>query len=177
MNFKNYFLYQTDYQHWANDMLFSALDRLDDASRSAPQALFFGTVQDSVDHLAFFFRKWGSRLRQEPFSESYSSKHQGNWQEIKNSLRHEIRTMQHWLEQQPDDFYLQRITYKRTLNHEDKGVWVHDALTHMFTYASLERGHISAAASALGAPYPDMAYYTYRTEMGEHLDHLRKGDQ
>ena len=85
--------------------------------------------------------------------------------------------MQHWLEQQPDDYFVQRLTYQRTLNHEETGVWVHDALTNMFTYASLESGHISAAASALGAPFPDMAFYTYRLEMGEHLSHMRNSDQ
>jgi len=45
-----------------------------------------------------------------------------------------------------------------------------------FSYASLERGHISAVGSALGAPYPDMAYYTYRQEMGKHLENLRKNE-
>ena len=31
MDFKQQFIYQIDYQHWANDALFNALDRLDPA--------------------------------------------------------------------------------------------------------------------------------------------------
>jgi len=33
VDFKQYFVYQTDYQHWANDILFSALGRLNDEAR------------------------------------------------------------------------------------------------------------------------------------------------
>ena len=177
MNFRNYFIYLADYQHWANDALFNALDRLDDATRTNPNTLYYGNIHDSLDHLAFFFKKWHCRLKGEPFIERYSGRQHGDWRELKNTLRHEIRELQHWLEQQPDDYFDHRLTYQRTLNHQESGLWVRDALTHMFTYAALERGHIATAATALGAPNPDMSYYSYRMEMGEHLDHLRKGNQ
>jgi uncharacterized damage-inducible protein DinB len=177
MEFKNYFLYQADYQHWANDILFSALDRLDDESRNNPETLYFGSIHDSVDHLTFFYRKWLARLKGEPFTENYSKASHIEWRTLKNSFRHEVRALQHWLEQQPEAFFDTRLNYRRTLNHDEKGVWVRDALTHIFTYGAIERGRISGAASAMGAPYPDMAYFTYRLEMGEHLENMRKGDQ
>lgn len=174
MDFKQYFVYQTDYQHWANDVLFSALDRLSDEARNSEQKLFFGSLHKTVDHLQFFYSKWFTRLSGQSKPPSYSGIVHGDWRELKNAMRQEIRSMQHWLEQQPEDFFDGQIHYRRTLNHEEQGIWVRDALTHVFTYASLERGHISATGSALGAPYPNMAYYTYRQEMGEHLENLRK---
>jgi len=174
MSFKQYFLYQTDYQHWANDVLFSALDRLDDESRRSAQKLFFGSIHGSVDHLLFFFRKWNARLKGEQQAAGYNEVLHADWRELKNALRQEVRDMQRWLEHQPETFFDGKITYRRTLSHEVKDVWVRDALTHVFTYASLERGHISATASALGAPFPDMAYSTYRMEMGEHLENMRR---
>lgn len=174
MSFKQYFVYQTDYQHWANDVLFNALDRLSEDARNSSQKLFFGSIHNSVDHLAFFYRKWFARLKGEHQSVSYNGTLIADWRELKNAMRQDIRSMQRWLEHQPDDFFDSRINYLRTLSHEEKGVWVRDALTHVFTYASLERGHISAVGSALGAPFPDMGYYTYRLEMGEHLENLRK---
>lgn len=176
MDFKHYFIYQADYQHWANDVLFNALDRLDETTRTDPKTLFFGSIHDNVDHLDFFYRKWLARLKGEPFAERYAGRQHADWRELKNSLRREVRALQHWLEHQPEAFFDTQLSYRRTLNHEEKGVWVRDALTHIFTYGALERGHISAAASTLGAPYPDMGYYTYRTEMGEHLEHMRKPD-
>lgn len=177
MSFKQYFLYQTDYQHWANDVLFNALDRLDEESRHGEQKLFFGSIHHSVDHLLFFFRKWHARLRGEQEAESYEAVLNADWRELKNALRQEIRDMQRWLERQPESFFDGKLLYRRTLSHEQTGVWVRDALTHVFTYASLERGHISTAGSGLGAPIPDMAYYTYRLEMGEHLENMRRAEE
>ena len=177
MGFKQYFIYQTDYQHWANDVLFSALDRLDETSRNDPKTLFFGSIHGSVDHLGFFYRKWLARLKGETITTRYSGLQHTDWRLLKDSLRHEIRALQTWLEHQPEDYFNDQLSYLRTLSHEEKGVWVRDALTHVFTYGSLERGHISAVASELGAPFPDMAYFTYRQEMGEHLEHLRKAIQ
>lgn len=175
MSFKQYFLYQTDYQHWANDILFNALDRLDEQSRQADQKLFYGSVHGSVDHLLFFFRKWNARLKGESAtSVEYTETLHTDWRELKNALRQEVRAMQRWLEHQPDSFFDGKLSYRRTLSQEPGEVWVRDALTHIYTYASLERGHISAVGSALGAPFPDMAYYTYRREMGEHLENMRK---
>ncbi len=174
MDFKHYFIYQADYQHWANDVLFNALDRLDEASRTAPKTLYFGSIHGSVDHLGFFYHKWLARLKGETQPESYTGVRYTDWQQLKDSLRHETRALQYWLEQQPAAFFDERLNYRRTLSHEEKGVWVRDALTHVFTYGALERGHISAAASSLGAPFPDMGYFTYRQEMGDHLQHMRR---
>lgn len=176
MDFKQHFLYQTDYQHWANDVLFNALDRLSDEARRSEQKLFFGNIHNSVDHLSFFYRKWFARLKGESKSVSYTGTVQQDWRELKNGMRRDLREMQRWMERQPDEFFDGRLNYVRTLSHEEKGVWVRDALTHLFTYASLERGHISAIGSALGAPFPDMGYYTYRLEMGEHLENMRKSE-
>lgn len=174
MNFKQYFIYQTDYQHWANDVLFNALDRIGEEARASEQKLFFGSIHRTVDHLRFFYGKWFARLRGESETVEYSATVHTDWRELKNAMRQEVRTMQHWMERQQDGFFDSQIRYRRTLNREEKGTWVRDAFTHIYTYAALERGYLSAAGSALGAPCPDMSYFTYRMEMGEHLEHLRK---
>ncbi|MCX7627332.1 MAG: hypothetical protein N2Z69_02825 [Methylophilaceae bacterium] len=175
MSFKQYFLYQADYQHWANDVLFNALDRLDDPARNSNQKLFFGSIHGSLDHLLFFFRKWDARLKGEAHAEVYTPVLHADWRELKNALRQELRAMQRWLGSQPESFFDGKLEYRRTRSDEPQSIWVRDALTHVFTYAALERGHISAVGSGLGAPFPDMSYYTYRREMGEHLENLRKG--
>lgn len=174
MDLKQHFLYQADYQHWANDVLFNALDHLDKDRRQASQKLFYGSIHGCIDHLLYFFRKWNARLKGEVFTAGYTQGLHPEWRELKNALRQEIRDFQRWLEQQPEEFFDSKLTYRRTLNHELREIWVRDALTHVFTYAALERGHVSAVGSAVGAPFPDMAYYTYRLEMGEHLEHMRR---
>jgi uncharacterized damage-inducible protein DinB len=173
MDFKQHFIYQTDYQHWANDALFSALDRLDEGARTSQQKLFFGSLHNSVDHLLFFYGKWFSRLKGEHQGPSYSGTVHADWRELKNCMRRDIREMQRWIERQPQDYFDERLFFKRTLSREENSVWVRDAFTHVFTYASLERGHMSAVATSLGAPLSSMSYYTYRLEMGEHLQNIR----
>jgi len=174
MDFKQYFLYQADYQHWANDLMFNALDRLDDEARKGKQQLYFSCIHDSVDHLAFFHHKWLTRLKGDSPSVKYTDTLHADWRELKNVLRHETRELQRWLEQQTQSFFDTLLHYRRTEGQEEKSIWARDCLTHIFTYASLERGHITAIAATLGAPLPDMSYYAYRREMGEHVENIRK---
>lgn len=174
MDFKQHFLYQIDYQHWANDVLFNALDRLDEGARTSSQKLYFGSLHNSVDHLLFFYEKWFARLKGEDRAGSYNATRHQDWRVLKNAMRHEVREIQRWIERQPQDYFDERLFFKRSRNRQENSIWVRDALTHIFTFASLERGHIAAIASTLGAPFADMSYYNYRLEMGEHLQNLRK---
>lgn len=176
MDFKQQFIYQIDYQHWANDALFNALDRLDGAARTSPQKLYCGSIHNSLDHLLFFYDKWFARLKGEHQGSGYTGTVHGDWKELKNAMRREIRDMQRWLERQPQDFFDERLFFKRTSNREESSLWVRDALTHLFTFAAVERGQISAVGAALGAPFPDLSYYSYRQEMGDHLQNLRKAE-
>ncbi len=176
MDFKQHFLYQTDYQHWANELLFSALDRLEDGARKAPQRLYRASLHDSVDHLAFFTRKWLARLRGEDFALRYTDTIHHDWRELKGVLRQDMRAILRWLEQQPPAFFDAPLVYRRSISQQTHRVWVRDALTHIYTHAAMERGSIAGLAASLGAPLVDMSYAGYRQEMGEHLDRLRQLD-
>lgn len=176
MSFKQHFLYLADYEHWANNMLFGALDRLDAEARHAQQPLHFGTLHGSVDHLAFFYRKWFARLRNEAPPAAYNGTLYLDWHELKHHMRLDIRAMQRWLQQQPESFFDQRLDYQRSLSQEQKSLWVRDVLTHVLVFAAMERGRLSTVGSSLGAPLTDMSYNAYRFEMGEHVDHLHGVD-
>ncbi|HQR51402.1 MAG TPA: DinB family protein [Methylophilaceae bacterium] len=174
MDFKQYFLYQTDYQHWANNVMLGALDRLDDEARQSTLKIYSGTIHNSIDHLVFFHRKWLARLKGEQRATTYSCATHHDWRKLKENLRYELRQMQHWLERQPEDFFCSSLNYQRSRSGEQQGVWVRDALTHIYTYAATERGSISLAGSMLGAPLVDMAYFTYRQEMKGHVENMQK---
>jgi uncharacterized damage-inducible protein DinB len=176
MDFKQYFLYQTDYQHWANNVMLGALDRLDDEARQSPLKIYAGTIHNSIDHLVFFHRKWLTRLKGEQRATTYSCATRHEWRKLKENLRYELRQMQHWLERQPEDFFCGKLTYQRSLSGEHQGVWVRDALTHICTYAATERGSISLAGSMLGAPLVEMSYFTYRQEMMGHVENMHRID-
>ena len=176
MELKRHFVYQIDYQHWANQELFGALDRLDEEARKSTQPLFFGSVHNNLDHLAYFYHKWFVRLRGDAWLPAYSGTLCPDWPVLKSRMQLEIRELQRWLAMQPDSFFDGPLNYMRSAGDEGKILWVRDALTHLLVYSSLERGRVSSIGSLLGAPLPEMHYHIYRREMGEHLEHLRQAE-
>ena len=73
----------------------------------------------------------------------------------------ELRGLQHWLEMKPDTFFESEIGYRSTEGKERRN-WVRDVLTHMMGHMVHHRGQVSAAATRLGAPAPEMDYIYYK---------------
>lgn len=169
---KKHFVYQADYQHWANDALFLAVDQLDDAARQSPQGLYFDTIHKAVNHILVVTHNWMARLKGgEPIPGHESLLHQ-DWKELKNALRHEFREMQRWLEALPESFFEEEIDY-RGADQQPHRIWVRDALNHIMTHAAHQRGLVAAVAMRLGAPAPEMDYIDYKTEIERHLQHIK----
>ena len=49
-----------------------------------------------------------------------------------------------------------------------------DALTHIMTHMVHHRGQVSAIATRLGSPTPEMDYVYYKREMEGHLENIKK---
>jgi uncharacterized damage-inducible protein DinB len=173
ITWKKYFVYQVDYQFWANDKLFASLDLLDEAARHSPQGLFFDSVHKTVDHILAVNRLWLARLKGDSVSVDFKKVQCPDWRELKNALRHEVRDMQHWLEARPDDFFDAEVSYASS-DGKLKNNWARDILTHMMTHMVHHRGQVSAVATRLGAPVPEMDYIYYKREMEQHLEHFKK---
>lgn len=172
MSWKNYFIYQTDYQHWANEILFASLDHLDDTSRHSAQGLFFDNIHHTVDHMLVVSRNWMWRLKQDNQSIGYGTVLHPEWKELKTALRRDMRDMQRWLESQPEPFFETCLTYT-SANNQHRDNWVRDILTHMMSHMVHHRGQVSAVATRLGAPVPEMDYLFYKREMDEHVAHIQ----
>lgn len=161
LSWKQYFVYQADYQHWANEVLFEGLDRLEPTALKEPQGLFFGSIHHTVDHILAVSELWHARLRGEDVAVDFETVHHPEWRELKNALRQEIRTLEHWLEAQPERFYEEELSY-RSMDGKERRNWVRDVLTHMMSHMVHHRGQVSAVATRLGAPAPEMDYIFYK---------------
>lgn len=161
LSWKQYFIYQADYQHWANEVLFECLDRLEPRALVEPQGLFFSSIHHTVDHMLVVAELWRLRLQGESPIVDYKRLHHPDWRELKNALRREMRELQHWLQVQPDDFFEREIGY-RSADGQLRRNWVRDVLTHMMGHLVHHRGQISAVATRLGAPAPEMDYIYYK---------------
>lgn len=172
ITWKKYFIYQADYQHWANEVLFASLDQLDDAMRNSTQGLFFDSIHKTMDHILLATRIWAARLKQEELAVAYNAVLYPDWKELKNALRHEFRGLQHWLDTQPEAFFESEIHYQNS-KKQAQSSWARDALTQVMLHAVHHRGQISAVATRLGAPVPEMDYIYYRREMEKHMQHIK----
>jgi len=170
---KNFFVVQADYQHWANEVLFAALDHLQPDAISSDQGLFFDSIHHTTDHMLQVSQSWLSRLQGENLTVNYKVISTSEWRDTKLALRREVRKLQSWLESQPPEFFDTQIEY---VGSEGKlhTIWVRDALTHLYTHYTHHRGQISAVATRLGAPCPEMDFVFYRREMQRLLNEVRQ---
>jgi uncharacterized damage-inducible protein DinB len=171
---KNYFLIQADYQHWANEILFNSLDLLTQDAIDSNQGLFFQSIHHTADHILMVNRTWLARLRGEAFSVNYRQIQYPDWRELKKAMRQETRKLQKWLDEQPEEFFDGQVTFVGGDGRE-RTLWVRDALTHLFTHFAHHRGQVSAVATRLGAPCPEMDFIYYRREMERLLAEVKNG--
>lgn len=171
---KSYYTIQADYQHWANEALFTSLDHLQPEFIASDQGLFFNSIHHTVDHMLLVSQAWLARLQGDNPTPDYRQISQPDWRVLKNALRQETRKLQAWLQAQPDDFFEQRIDFTGG-DGKIRGMWVRDMLTHLFTHYVHHRGQVSAVATRLGAPCPEMDFVYYRREMEKLMAEARVG--
>jgi uncharacterized damage-inducible protein DinB len=173
---KKHFVYQTDYQHWANDALFAAVDVLDEAARQDNQGMVFENIHKTLNHILVVTRNWMSRLKGDNQGTGREELYIADWKELKNALRLEFREAQRWLEAQPESFFDAQIDYINTQDQQSQ-IWVRDALAHIMTHAAHLRGQVTAVIVRLGAPPPEMGFIAYKREMEKSLENLRSGNK
>lgn len=171
---KSYYIIQADYQHWANEVLYAALDHLQPEFIASDQGLFFKSIHHTVDHMLLVSQTWLARLQGDNLSPNYREISHPDWRELKNSLRQETRRLQSWLQTQPDEWFDQKIGYTGG-DGKIREMWVRDMLAHLYTHYAHHRGQISAVITRLGGPCPEMDYVYYRREMEKLMAEAKSG--
>jgi uncharacterized damage-inducible protein DinB len=172
-SWKSHFSVLADYQHWANEVLFNSLDRLQTDVISSDQGLFFKSIHHTVDHLLLVSQVWLARLQGENLEANYRVIHHPDFRELKQSLRRETRKLQSWLDARTDDFFEAEINFVGS-DGKTRQMWAREALTHLFTHYTHHRGQISAVITRVGGPSPEMDYVFYRREMDKVLKEVQQ---
>jgi uncharacterized damage-inducible protein DinB len=173
ISWKSHFLYQLDYQHWASDQLFESLDKLSDEARKQDEGLFYKSIHGTINHMLVNSLVWSGRLKGE--SPDYRMDQQlfEDWRELKLAQKQTLRQMQHWLQAQAPEFFVEELRYTISSGKEHVN-WVHDILTHFVTHSAHSRGQAIATGVRLGAPTADMDYLLYRRDMQDTLANSRQ---
>ncbi len=173
-SWKNHFVIQADYQHWANEVLFASLEHLTPDALESDQGLYFRSIHHTVDHMLVVSQLWLARLKGETLAVNFREIQHPDWRELQNALRRETRRLQAWLQDQDDAWFEREIEFASS-DGRARRMWVRDVLTHLFTHYAHHRGQVSAVATRLGAPCPEMDYVYYRREMERLLNEVRNG--
>jgi len=173
ISWKTHFLYLVDYQHWANERLFDVLDKLSDEARKRDVGLFYKSVHATYNHMLLSNLLWLSRLRGETPDLRLDQPMYEEWRDLKQALRQSARQTQHWLQAQPNEFFEGELRYRTQsgINHVN---WVHDVLANFLAEYTHQRGQITAIATQLGAPAPELEFLNYRREMQDSLAKMRQ---
>ncbi len=167
---KSYFVVQADYQHWANENLFSAADHLKLEFVASDQGLPYGSIHHTLDHMLVECQVWQARLRGATLPAHPDDKVilHPDWRELKNALRKETRHLQDWLDHQSDTWFEGKVTYMST-DGKMRDNWVRDVLNHLFSDLSFQRGQVAAVLARLDAPIPKQTFIDYRLAMDKIL--------
>lgn len=164
MDWQTHFLRQTDYQLWANQVLFDALARLEAESLHQPQGLHSQSIIHTTEHLLLVLRLWAGRLRGDMEEVDLKTFHHSDWGKLKHLLQQELRSFRHWLEVRPAGFFDEPVAYPRT-GGEICHCGAADVLTHLMNNFVHHRAQIAAVATRLGAPVPAMDYIYFTRDM------------
>ena len=170
---KSYFVVQADYQHWANETLFASLAHLKAGSLEDDHGLPHGNIHHAVDRMLTDAVIWLARLQGADIRDNFFGLQHPVWRELLAAMRHATRHLEEWLESQPDAFFEGEIHFIER-DGTPRAMWVRDALNQLYTHNAHFRGEISAVATRLGAPHPDMDYARYRREMEKLLEAARQ---
>lgn len=169
---KDHAVTQADYQHWANEVMFTALAHFRPDVIGSDQGLFFQSIHHTVDHLLVVSQSWLARLKGETFSPDYKSINHPDWHDLQMCLRHETRHLQDWLAAQPEAFFEGEIHFAGS-DGKPRSMWVRDALVHLFTHYVHHRGQISAVTTRLGGACLEMDFVYYRRAMDKLQNEVR----
>jgi uncharacterized damage-inducible protein DinB len=172
-SWKRYFTVQADYQSWANNALFESLGHLKTDVLERDEGLLFKSIHHTLDHLLAVSQLWLARLQGVELTMNFREIQHPVWRELQHAMRHETRHLQEWLEAQPESYFETEIQFTSS-DGTTRSMWVRDLLTYLFNDYTHYRGQISAVATRLGAPYPEMDFVHYRSEMEKLLEKARQ---
>lgn len=144
------------YHGWAFDRLFESLDAVGDADWRADQGLFFKSLHGTLNHLLLADLIWYGRFTGQPYAAASLA---DEVESDRPTLLQRVRTQAgRWIElvEGADDAtFAGRLRYANMAGQACDTPWA-GTLLHAFNHATHHRGQMSAIATRLGQPAPEM---------------------
>ncbi len=154
---------QVRYNQWFNGKLYDACERLSDDERKLPRGAFFGSIHNTLNHLAVTDQVWLRRLAAQgtafaalndtvlnlaiPYDSPLVA--YPEWPALRAKRTQLDAAMVAWIAEMPDEFPLCRMRYKNAAGVErEHGAW--QAITHLFNHQTHHRGQACTLLTQAG---------------------------
>ena len=144
-----------DYNHWQNENLYGAADRLTDAQRNEQLGAFFGSIHGTLNHLLWADQIWMSRFAGTPRPKApgipESVAMYESWDDLKRERRAFDRVIIDWAGGLAPAWLEGDLTWfsGATGRERTKPKWL--LVTHMFNHQTHHRGQVHCLLTQFGA--------------------------
>ncbi|MGU3400266.1 DinB family protein [Brucellaceae bacterium D45D] len=156
------------YNHWANNLVYTAAAQLSDMEYRLDMGLFFGSVHATLNHLLITDRIWMKRFTGEgDHPKSLDAIISDNFIELRDLRKAEDTRICTYIEGLSAQKLSGRFTYVTATDMRTISQRLSPALGHLFNHQTHHRGQIHAALTRLGADAPSLDLIRFqRTEDG-----------
>lgn len=155
------------YNHWANELLYSAAAQLSDAEYRLDLGLFFHSIHGTLNHLLVTDRIWMKRFTGEgDHPKTLDAIISDNFITLRDLRRAEDERIRLYIEGLNDERLAGRFTYITTTDMRTISQRLAPALAHLFNHQTHHRGHIHAALTRLGADAPSLDLSQFQRSEG-----------
>jgi uncharacterized damage-inducible protein DinB len=161
--FSDNYRFLARYNHWFNERLYDACEKLGDGERKRDRGAFFGSIHHTLTHLVLADKMWLQRFARQgvafdalprdllalPEGSDYTSDLHPDWHDLKRTREVLDAAIEAWVLELPDDFLTRTMRYSNT-----KGVqrahpmW--QAMTHFFNHQTHHRGQVTTLLMQAG---------------------------
>jgi len=161
--FSDNYRFLARYNHWFNERLYDACEKLGDEERKRDRGAFFGSIHGTLNHLVWGDTMWLGRFAAQgltfaalpadllvlPVHARYETMLHGDWAGLRGQRARLDAAIEAWVAEMPDDFLTRTMRYSNT-----KGVqrahpmW--QALTHFFNHQTHHRGQVTTLLMQAG---------------------------
>ncbi|WP_269618704.1 DinB family protein [Zhongshania sp. BJYM1] len=150
----SYAISMATYNQWMNDKIYAICAGLSDDQRKANCGLFFGSIDNTLNHLLVCDLMWMARFneKQAPVS-SLTQRLYENFAQMTEARFRIDRDILVWAKKLSASALPERLYYCSLANKETRDVDLAKAIVHFFNHQTHHRGQISAGLSQLGVEF------------------------
>jgi len=144
------------YHGWAHERLSASLDGVSDADWRADHGLFFKSLHGTLNHLLLADLIWFGRFTGQPYAAaSLADEVESDRAALLRSVRTQASRWGELVEATDEAAFGGRLCYPNMSGQSCDTPWA-GTLLHVFNHATHHRGQMSAVATRLGQPAPEM---------------------